>query len=68
MHTETQEKQSARAPMGHRLDAVKEWRAASVGDRSAIFFTAVRLLKAAGRSVDLIERFFAKYPNGVAKI
>ena len=48
------------------MAAVKEWRAASVGDRSAIFFTAVRLLKAAGRSVDLIERFFAKYPNGVA--
>ena len=31
-----------------------------------LLLTAVRLLKAAGRSVHLIERFFAKYPNGVA--
>ena len=48
------------------LDAVKNGAPAG-GDRSAIFMSVVRSLKAKGYNVNRIERFFARYPNGIAK-
>ena len=35
-------------------------------DRSALFMSAVLSMKAHGRTVDEIERLFARYPNGIA--